>query len=84
MTNNQNNKDGQWKFLVLLLKEIAEQKNLSAYKIAQLTGIHRSTIGRIFELEFQPKLGMFLDIAKAVGVNFFFEGPGNKEELTIK
>lgn len=73
MSTKDFNNEQHWKLLVSILKNIAEQKNMSNNKIADITGYHRSTIGRIFDLEFCPKLEIFISIARAVGVNFYFE-----------
>lgn len=72
MSQNQK-KNEQWELLVLLLKEIAEDKGISQREIAEITGFKQSAISRFFSLKFKPTLDTFLKIAKAVKINFFFE-----------
>jgi len=67
-----------WQILVLILKKIAENKGISHYKIAEITGMQQSNVNRIFSLKYSPTLRNFVDIAQAIQVNFFFE---DKEEI---
>lgn len=69
--NNQNNQNEYWKVLVLILKEIAESKNISQVQIAEKSEMHQSHVSRFFALKFPPNLNTFLNVAKAIGVNFF-------------
>ena len=73
MNNNNNQSDEHWKVLVLLLKEVAEEKGIAQQQIAERTGLLQSNVSRTFALRFKPTLDNFLRIANAVGVNFFFE-----------
>lgn len=75
--------NNNWKILVLLLKEIAEEKIGVGYqkKIAEITDIKQSNISRIFALKYTPTLETFLNIAKALKVNFFFEDQESKTDL---
>jgi len=61
-------KSEEWKGHITFLRSVAEKKNISNSKIGSLCGYHRSTIGRVFDLEFCPKHQMVLDIAKALEV----------------
>ena len=81
--NNQNNQNEQWKLLVLLLKEIADQKGLNQNNLAELTGMQQSAVSRLFLLKYKPNLETFLKVAKAIKVNFFFEDQENKSDLNI-
>lgn len=81
MSNQDFTNERHWQLLVSILKNIANQKNMSNNEIAKITGYNRSTIGRIFDLQFCPKLQIFIDIARAVGVNFYFEDQ-NEEGTT--
>lgn len=65
--------DRHTKIFVALLKELAQQRGLTNYAIAQLTGVTEPTISRYFNFKSVPPLDNFLAIAKAVGVNFYFE-----------
>ncbi|RSC96038.1 helix-turn-helix domain-containing protein [Tenacibaculum singaporense] len=82
MQNIQNNEQ-HWKLLVSLLKEIASSKGIKDSKIAELTGYSPSTIGRIFRLDFCPKLSIFLDIMRVLEVNIFFESKDSETDLSI-
>ena len=73
----------QWKLFVLLLDEIRTQKKLSNLKVAELSGIAPAHTSRFFSCKFEPKIGTFLKIAKAVGVNFFFEDQNSKLDFNL-
>ena len=81
--SNQNNQDQQWKLLVLLLKEIAENKGISQTEIVEKTGMLQSAVSRFFSLKFKPTLDTFLQVAKAINVNFFFEDKDNKADMNV-
>ena len=80
MANNQN-KNEQWMLLVLLLKEIAEEKGITQNEIAEQTGMIQSAVSRFFSLKFKPTLDTFLQVSKAIKVNFFFEDQESKTDL---
>jgi DNA-binding phage protein len=71
----------QWMLLVLLLKEIAEKKGVTQGQIADQTGLLQSNISRFFSLKYKPTLDTFLQISKAIKVNFFFEDQDSKTDL---
>ena len=64
--NNQNNQNEQWKLLVLLLKEIAESKNITQGTIAIQTGLIQSNISRFFSLRYKPNLETLVKISTAL------------------
>ena len=72
-----------WRILVQLLKEIAEEKGITQLEIAEKTGYQRSNISRVFSMRYTPRLDVFLNIAKAVGVNFFVEDKESKTDLSV-
>ena len=80
MANNQN-KNEQWMLLVLLLKEIAEEKGITQNEIAEQTGMIQSAVSRFFSLKFKPTIDTFLQVSKAIKVNFFFEDQESKTDL---
>ena len=82
MLNNQNQNE-QWKLFVLLLDEIRVQKEISNLKVAELSGIAPAHTSRFFSCKFSPTLPTFLKIAKAIGVNFFFEDKESKTDLNL-
>ena len=77
------NKNEQWMLLVLLLKEISEQKGITQNQIAQKTGMIQSAVSRFFSLKFKPTLDTFLQVSKAIKVNFFFEDQEDKTDLNL-
>ena len=82
MSNKTNeNKNEQWMLLVLLLKEIAEEKGITQNQIAEQTGLIQSAVSRFFSLKFKPTLDTFLQVSKAIQVNFFFEDQESKTDL---
>lgn len=72
--------NNNWKVLVLLLKEIADQKGISQNEISEQTGMLQSAVSRFFSLKFKPTLETFLQVAQALKINFFFE---DQEEKTV-
>jgi DNA-binding phage protein len=80
MSQNKNQNE-QWMLLVLLLKEIAEKKGVTQGQIAEQTGLLQSNISRFFSLKYKPTLDTFLQISKAIKVNFFFEDQESKTDL---
>lgn len=83
MVNNKNINDEQWKLLVLLLKNIAEDKGITHQQIADETGLLKSNVTRVFAVRYRPNLEVFLKIAQAVKVNFFFEDKESKTDLNL-
>ena len=82
MSQNKNNNE-HWKVLVLLLKEIADNKGITQLEISERTGMLQSAISRFFSLKFKPTLETFLQVAQALKINFFFEDQENKTDLNI-
>lgn len=77
------NQNEQWILLVLLIDEIRQQKGLSNLKVAELSGIAPAHTSRFFSCKFPPTLPTFLKIAKAIGVNFFFEDNESKTDFNL-
>jgi DNA-binding phage protein len=75
--------DNQWKLLVLLLQQIAEQKGLTQQEIAEKSEMHQSHISRFFGLKYAPNMETFLKVSKAIKVNFFFEDQDSKTDLNL-
>ena len=82
MVENKNQNE-QWMLLVLLLKQIAEQKGLTQEIIAVKADMHQSHISRFFVLKYAPNIDTFLKVSKAIGVNFFFEDQDSKTDLNL-
>ncbi len=85
MDNSKNTNEQQWRLLVLLLKELAEQKLGIGYqtRISEITNWKVSNVSRFFSLKYTPRLDSFLIIAKAIKVNFFFEDQENLTDLNM-
>ena len=77
------NQNEQWMLLVLLLKEIAEEKGITQNEIAEQTGMIQSAVSRFFSLKFKPTLDTFLQVSKSIKVNFFFEDQEDKTDLNL-
>lgn len=75
--------DNQWKILVLLLQQIAEQKGLTQQQIAEKSEMHQSHISRFFALKYAPNMDTFLKVSKAIKVNFFFEDQDSNTDLNL-
>jgi len=75
--------ENSWKVLVLMLKNIAEDKGITQEQIAEITGLQQSNISRVFSLRYCPTLQTFLTIATAIRVNFFFEDKDSTTELNV-
>ena len=72
-----------WRLFVVMLKTIAEEKQLTHEYIAEVTGFHRSNVTRFFRLSYCPNMKTFIAIAKAINVNFFFEDKDDTTDLTL-
>jgi len=79
--NNTSKKNNDWQLLVSLLSELAKQKGISHQAIADASGLKRSNVSRVFSLNYAPNLTTFLSIARAVGVNFYFEDKASDSDL---
>jgi transcriptional regulator with XRE-family HTH domain len=82
MAENKNQNE-QWMLLVLLLKEISQQKGITQNQIAEQTGLIQSNVSRFFSLKYKPTLDTFLQVAKAIKVNFFFDDQESKTDLNL-
>ena len=82
MSENQNNEQ-HWQLLVLLIKEAADAKGISPANIAEFASVSRSTITRVFNLDFCPKLDIFIAMARAVGMNFYIEDQEGNSDMNL-
>ena len=62
------NEVGDWKSMVGELKEVADKKGITQDDIAKKTGYQQPNVSRFFSLRYIPRLDVFLNIAKAIGV----------------
>ena len=83
MQNTENNQGEHWEVFVFLLDEIRKQNGQTMQDVADKTGIIQSHVARFFSAKYKPNLALFLDIAKAVDVNFFFEPKNSKTNLNV-
>ena len=77
---NTNANEQAWRLLVVLLQLTAAEKGIKQEQLAERTGYTQSNISRVFSLRYCPKLSVFINLANAIGVNFFFE---DRENLDI-
>lgn len=56
--------------LISKLKALREEKGLTDYKIAKNSGLQRSTIKRIFDLETESKTGNLFEILRVMEIDF--------------
>lgn len=75
------NQGEHWEVLVYLLDEIRKQNGQTMQDVADKTGIIQSHVARFFSAKYKPALPLFLEIAKAVEVNFFFESKNSTTDL---
>lgn len=75
--------DETWKAFVMLIDQVAKQKKLTSYDLAERTGMRDNSIRRIFQLKYCPSLQTFLSLCKAVEVNIFVEDRESKTDLSI-
>lgn len=61
--------DGGYMYIIIKLKEIREQKNLSLGDLAQKTGISKSHLNYIEKGEKEPSLSMIIRIAIALNID---------------
>lgn len=73
--------DEQWKLFILIIREIAQEKNILFDDIAIYTGLHPSNVSRFFSMKYSPTLPVFLKICKAVGINLFLESKDSKTDF---
>lgn len=77
--NNESPNEEHWMLLVLLLREICEERNISQQELAETTGLKQSNISRLFALKYCPNLRTYMTVADALGLNVYFtsrEGAG--------
>ena len=61
--------DGGYMYIIIKLKEIREQKNLSLGDLAKKTGISKSHLNYIEKGEKEPLLSMIIRIAIALNID---------------
>lgn len=59
--------------LLTLIKELAKQKNLTQEDIANNMGIEKQNVNKILNHKYSPTLKVFLQLAEAVGCNFYIQ-----------
>lgn len=73
--------EDQWKLILLLLKDIARQKGITHREIAEATGMTQPNISRTLNGRYPPNLKNLLAVARAIGVNLFFEDRSGTSDL---
>lgn len=64
--------------LISKLKTIQESKGITDYKIAKDSGLQRSTIKRIFDMETESKTGNLFEILRVMEIDFCLMDKNNK------
>jgi DNA-binding phage protein len=83
MSNDRNETpEEHWMLLVLLLKEVADQRGISQEQLAEMSGLKQSNISRMFSLKYCPNLRTYLRVSKALQLNVFFETRDADDDLT--
>ena len=67
--------------LVLLLKEICEQRGISQQELADMTGFKQSHVSRLFGLKYAPSMRTFMTVVHALQLNVFFQSREDKDDL---
>lgn len=70
-----------WKIMISMLEKIRKEKKISFHDLELKIGKKKQNIWRVMQLKYQPSLGLFLDIATALEVRFFFEDKEDKTDL---
>lgn len=78
---NEQANEHHWRVLVLLLKEIAEQRGLTQGELAEMTGFKQSHISRLFSLKYAPSLRTFMTVVHALQLNVFFQTRKDNDDL---
>lgn len=65
--------ESNWKEVVLMIRDAAEQKGITQDEIARKTGLIQSNISRIFNLKHPPLISTLVSIAEAVGVEIIIK-----------
>lgn len=68
-----------WKVLVLLLKEIADEKGITQLEIAEKTGKHQPLISRFFSSKHCPSLSIVVEIANVLGKQLVLKNIDNQD-----
>lgn len=64
--------------LISKLKALREEKGITDYKIAKYSGLQRSTIKRIFDLETESKTGNLFEILRVMEIDFCLMDENNE------
>lgn len=59
--------------LLNLIKELAKQKGITQEDLARKMGIEKQNINKVLNHRYSPTLKVFLQLAEAVGCNFYIQ-----------
>lgn len=81
--DKQKNKGNEehWMLLVLLLKEVCDQRGITQGQLAEITGFKQSHISRLFSLKYAPSMKTFMTVAHALKLNVYFQTREDKDDL---
>ncbi len=60
-------------YLIGIIEEIAKEKEITNYRLAQLSGLKENQISAYFSHKTMPSLENFLRLCKSVELNLFLE-----------
>jgi len=69
------------KMLCHYLGDVARQKGLSTYKIAEITGFKQQNVHRMLSGKYAPTLDNFIKLADAIDVYFFIIDKNSDDDL---
>lgn len=69
--------------LMQIIKSIAEQKEITNYKLSFATGIGLTSLARYFSNENLPSLETFLKLCKVLDINIFLEDTSSDSEINV-
>lgn len=69
------------KMLCQYLGEVAKEKGMSTYKIAELTGFNQPNVHRMLTGKYSPSIDNFMILANAIGCYFFIIDKEENSEL---
>jgi DNA-binding phage protein len=67
------NEDGELKYLLSIIKDIAEHSNLNITKLMEESGLSRPTFYNVVNLKTRPTFNTVQTLLRAFGANIFFK-----------
>lgn len=80
---NISNNEQHWKLFLSMLNEIRKEKNIKLEDLSAATGYSVPSLSRFFKGVHSPGLDVFINVARALRVNFFFEDKESVTDLSV-